>query len=226
MGKTISKEAVRKKIDAALAKIRTALKSIPYICQQKFVTDLTDELQSSGIFEYFLLRDEVTDHVLFRHFEVFITSRAAVFHAFNGYWLSASQYTSGIDGHAHQATLYQWLVDLCAMKRLADERGDEVAEQSSGYTFRDLLEADEIVTWANIMQPSCVFADVSEAYKSANAHLEWLNRQSQELADAMTNGAVDSSLADVEASANASAIDIALSMVREGSGNDNTQAGE
>lgn len=212
MAKKVSFEAVQKKVSDGLKKIRTALKTIPYTFQNNSGWSVIDEMQASGQFEHFILKEEVTEHAVFNRFEVFITKRAAVFHSYNGYWVSVEPYSKGLDGHAHDTTLYQWLVNLVATKKAAEGREDETFED--GYTYQDLLDADEIVTWANMTYPTVVFSDVNKAYEQANEHMKWLMAQAQELEKAMSVPAAEPDLrADMEAEANREAMELAMSML-------------
>ena len=212
MAKKATFESVQKKVSDGIKKLKTALKTIPYAFQNNSGWTVIDEIQASGQFEHFLLKGEIEDHASFNRFEVFITKRAAVFHTFNGYWVSVTPYSKGLDGHAHDTTLYQWLVNLVATKHAAEGREDETFED--GYTYRDLLDADEIVTWANLTYPTVVFSDVNKAYEQANEHMKWLLAQAEELDKAISAPSGEPDLkADIEAEANREAMDLAMEML-------------
>lgn len=212
MAKKVTFESVQKKVSDGIKKLKTALKTIPYAFQNNSGWSVIDEMQASDQFEYFLLKNEVTDHAVFNRFEVFITNRAAVYHSFNGYWVSVTPYSKGLDGHAHDTTLYQWLVNLVATKHAAEGHEDDTFED--GYTYQDLLDADEIVTWSNMMYPTVVFSDVNKAYEQANEHMKWLMAQAEELDKAMSAPAEAPDMkADIEAEANREAMAIAMEML-------------
>lgn len=215
MAKKVTFEAVQKKVSDGIRKIKTALKTIPYAFQQGQGWSVIDEIQASGQFEHFLLKGEVEEHAVFNRFEVFVTKRAAVYHSYNGYWVSVTPFSKGLDGHAHDTTLYQWLVNLVATKKAAEGHEDDVFED--GYTYRDLLDADEIVTWANMMYPTVVFADVNKAYEQANEHMKWLMAQAEELDKAMSAPASEPDLrADIEAEAQQEATAMFMEMLPDG----------
>lgn len=152
----------------------------------------------------------------FGRFEVIETKKGIIFKNYTGYRVFVTPYAVGTDGVAHEQSLYAWLRDLVAMKRMFAGHEDEPITEGAKETKGDLLEMAKITAEANCLYPMTVFTDREKATQCALTYIEWLTGQMEALKEAMASPAPEEDLkANAEFDAKVEAAETLRGMLQE-----------
>lgn len=152
----------------------------------------------------------------FGRFEVIETKKGVIFKNYTGYRVFVSPYAVGTDGKAHEQSLYTWLRDLLAMKRMFAGHEDEPVTEGSKETKGDLLEMAKITAEANCLYPMTAFIDRDKATQCALTYIGWLTEQMEALKGAMSQPVVEEDMkANAEFDAKVEAAESLQSMLQE-----------
>lgn len=135
--------------------------------------------------EFDILPSDVIKRENFGGFELIKTKKGIMFKNYTGYHVWTTQYAVGIDGKAHEYSLYAALDELFELKKLAEKKPKGLVVE--GVTNKDIYESKCIVVQANLTKPVTVFTDVQLAIKSAKEYMDWLNSKQKDLAESMSN---------------------------------------
>lgn len=154
-------------------------------------------------FEFIIEEKDVLERENFGSFEIAITKRGAIFRNYTGFRVFTTPYAVGVDGVAHETSLYAWLKYMVEFKKSIKGKEDGMFGDT-GVTNRDMLDGLRITTEANLIKPMVVFTDVEEAQKEAQRYMEWFERKMNDLDDAMNATPPDEDVkADAEFEQNA-----------------------
>ena len=151
--------------------------------RKKKVVDKTINKSIPKSIEFQILPSDITQRDSFYGFELIKTKKGIMFKNYTGYHVWTSKYSVGVDGKAHEYSLYSALNKLFELKELCNNNPDEVVTE--GVTNKDIYESECIVIQANLTTPMTVFTDPSMALDSAKKYLEWLKEKQNELSESM-----------------------------------------
>lgn len=123
----------------------------------------------------------VTD---FGSFFIVLLKDGAIYHTHIGYEVRCKRWLMDINNERKETTLYNWLVNLVAMKKDFKGKENELFPETDR-TYKDMLDFTVICTEANMLHPVSAFVDADEAAKFANERLNYLQEQSKKLEAAM-----------------------------------------
>ena len=135
--------------------------------------------------EFDILPSDVIQRENFGGFELVKTKKGIMFKNYTGYHVWTTQYAVGIDGKAHEYSLYSALNELFNLKKLSEEEPDGIVVE--GVTNKDIFESECIVVQANLTKPVTVFTDPNLALTSAKEYMDWLNSKQKDLSESMSN---------------------------------------
>lgn len=131
-------------------------------------------------------KSKVKDVVDFGRFIVVILKDAAIFHTHTGFEVRTKAWAVNINGEVVETNLYMWLCNLVEMHKAA--KGHEKDEYpGTGVTYTDILDAEIIMTEANLTHPIVAFVDMEEAAKFSQERLQYLTEKTKELDDIMNS---------------------------------------
>lgn len=138
-------------------------------------------------------RKDIEEAVDFGRFEVVVCKGGVIFRTYTGFMLWCTPWVVAFEGKAGETSLYQWLVNLVAMKK------ECVGKESEPYpymgdasiTYQDVLDSMVTLTAANLTHPTVAFIDMDEATRFAQHHIDWLISKSKELESAMNKSVPD-----------------------------------
>lgn len=135
-------------------------------------------------FEFIIEEKDVLERENFGSFEIVLTKQGAMFKNYTGYRVFTTPYAVGIDGKAHETSLYAWLKYIVEFKRSIVGKEEEKFANTD-VTNQDMLDGFKITTEANLIKPQVVFTDFYEAQREAIRYQEWFTKQMQDLRKAM-----------------------------------------
>jgi hypothetical protein len=136
-------------------------------------------------FEFIIEEKDVLERENFGSFEIVITKGYACFKNYTGYRVSTTPYAVGVEGKAHETSLYAWLKYMVEFKKsIVGKENEKFAD--TDVTNQEMLDGLKITTEANLIKPQVVFTDIEEAQREAMHYQEWFTKQMQDLQEAMT----------------------------------------
>lgn len=135
-------------------------------------------------FEFIIEEKDVLERENFGSFEIVLTKQGAIFRNYTGYRVFTTPYAVGVDGVAHETSLYAWLKYMVEFKKsIKGKENDKFAD--TDVSNQEMLDGLKITTEANLIKPQVVFTDIKEAQREAMHYQEWLTKQMQDLQEAM-----------------------------------------
>lgn len=139
--------------------------------------------ESKEPFSFQIKPEDVVRQVMFPHFKVVMLKDGVWYENYHGSVTYAKRYTLVPGFGASETTLYQWFDELLktydAYKDCREEKIDQ--KNVSGLTKGDIIDYLVLVTEANLVKPSIVFADQEEASKAAIEVLQYINSRQDKL---------------------------------------------
>lgn len=135
----------------------------------------------------------VTD---FGSFFIVLLKDGAIYHTHIGYEVRCKRWVMDLNDERKETTLYNWLVNLVAMKNDIKGHEDEIFP-GTDRTNGDMLDFSVLVTAANMLHPVSVFSDMDTAAKFASERLAYLREQSEKLERAMNSEVKDETEEDL-----------------------------
>lgn len=142
------------------------------------------EKEAKG-FEFIIKESDVLEREHFGSFEIVISKQGATFKNYTGYKVFTTPYAVGLDGVAHETSLYNWLKYMVDFKKSIKGKENEPFGET-GTSNQDLLDGLKIVTESNLVKPQVVFTDFDEASREADHFMEWIGLQTKNLEEAMS----------------------------------------
>lgn len=135
-------------------------------------------------FEFIIEESDVLERENFGSFEIAICKGGCVFRNYTGYRVFTTPYAVGVDGKAHDTSLYAWLKYMVEFKKsIVGKENGKYAD--TDVTNQEMLDGLKIATEANLIKPMVVFTDFEEAQREALRYQEWFVKQMQDLQKAM-----------------------------------------
>ena len=144
-------------------------------------------------YEFRIASGEVGERVHFGAFELIKTKRGIMFKTYTGFHVWTTPYATGLNGKAHPKSLYAWLDNLIEAKKTYEGHESEPFDES-GHTKGEILESMVVLTETNMIAPLTAFIDEERATKFALEYMEWLKKQQEKLAEAMSAPVEDENL--------------------------------
>lgn len=135
-------------------------------------------------FEFIIKGGDVLERENFGSFEIVITKQGAIFKNYTGFRVFTAPYAVGLDGVAHETSLYAWLKYMVDFKKSIAGKENEMFGDTTS-TNQDLLDGMKVVTEANLIRPMTVFIDIDEASVEAGKYLKWMEAQMKHLKNHM-----------------------------------------
>lgn len=135
-------------------------------------------------FEFIIKESDVLERENFGSFEIVITKQGAIFKNYTGFRVFTTPYAVGLDGVAHETSLYAWLKYMVDFKKSIEGKEDEMFGDTTS-TNQEFLDGMKLVTETNLIKPMAVFTDINEAQKEAENYLKWMEIQMKDLDKAM-----------------------------------------
>lgn len=135
-------------------------------------------------FEFIIKESDVLERENFGSFEIIITKGYACFKNYTGFRVFTTPYAVGLDGVAHETSLYAWLKYMVDFKKSIVGKENEMFGDTTS-TNLEFLEGMKVVTEANLIKPMAVFTDIDEAQKEAENYMKWMEGQMKDLNKAM-----------------------------------------
>lgn len=123
----------------------------------------------------------VTD---FGSFFIVLLKDGAIYHTHIGYEVRCKRWMMDLNNERKETPLYNWLVNLVAMKNDMSGHEDELFPETDMMN-KDMLDFSVLVTSANMLHPVSAFTDMDTAAKFANDRLAYLREQSEKLERSM-----------------------------------------
>lgn len=137
-------------------------------------------------FEFIIKESDVLEREIFGSFEIVITKGYACFKNYTGFRVFTTPYAVGLDGVAHETSLYAWLKHMVDFKKSIKGKENEIFGDTTS-TNQEFLDGMKVLTEANLIKPMAVFTDVNEAQKEAENYLNWIGEQMNDLDKAMNS---------------------------------------
>lgn len=131
-------------------------------------------------FEFIIKESDVLERENFGSFEIVITKQGAIFKNYTGFRVFTTPYAVGLDGVAHETSLYAWLKYVVDFKKSIKGKENEMFGETTS-TNREFLDGMKVITEANLIKPMAVFTDIEEAQKEAENYMKWLESQMKDL---------------------------------------------
>lgn len=135
-------------------------------------------------FEFIIEEKDVLERENFGSFEIVVCKQGICFKNYTGYRVFTTPYAVGIDGKAHETSLYAWLKYMVEFKKSIKGKENEKFADTD-VTNQETLDGLKITTEANLIKPQVVFTDIEEAQREAMHYQEWFTKQMQDLQEAM-----------------------------------------
>lgn len=135
-------------------------------------------------FEFIIEEKDVLERENFDSFEIVLLRTGAMFKNYTGFRVFTTPYAVGIDGKAHETSLYAWLKYMVEFKKSIKGKENEKFDDTD-VTNQEMLDGLKITTEANLIKPQVVFTDIEEAQREAMHYQEWFTKQMQDLQEAM-----------------------------------------
>lgn len=120
----------------------------------------------------------------FGSFYIEIYKTGIMFSNYTGYRVFTTPYAVGLDGVAHETSLYAWLKYMVDFKKSIKGKEDEMFGETTS-TNKEFLDGMKVLTEANLIKPMAVFTDINEAQKEAENYMKWMEGQMKDLNKAM-----------------------------------------
>lgn len=135
-------------------------------------------------FEFIIKESDVLERENFGSFEIIITKGYACFKNYTGFRVFTTSYAVGLDGVAHETSLYAWLKYMVDFKKSIKDKENEMFGKTTS-TNKEFLDGMKVLTEANLIKPMAVFTDINEAQKEAENYIKWMEGQMKDLNKAM-----------------------------------------
>lgn len=136
-------------------------------------------------FEFIIKESDVLERENFGSFEIVIAKQGAIFKNYTGFRVFTTPYAVGLNGVAHETSLYAWLKYMVDFKKSIAGKENEMFGDTTS-TNMEFLDGMKVVTGANLIKPMAVFTNIDEAQKEAENYLKWMEQQMKDLDKAMS----------------------------------------
>lgn len=135
-------------------------------------------------YEFIIEEKDVLERVHFGSFEIVKTRRGIMYKNYAGFHVWTEPYVAREDGGVKETSLYEWLDNAIAHKKLATgHEGDPYGD--GGVTRGEVLDTVRMLTEANVTYPMTAFVDLDRATEFATRHMRWLKEMQEKLREAM-----------------------------------------
>jgi hypothetical protein len=135
-------------------------------------------------FEFIIKESDVLERENFGSFEIVVFKQGICFKNYTGYKVFTTPYAVGLDGVAHETSLYAWLKYMVDFKKSIKGKENEMFEETTS-TNKEFLDGMKVLTESNLIKPMAVFTDINEAQKEAENYMKWMEGQMKDLDEAM-----------------------------------------
>ncbi len=135
-------------------------------------------------FEFIIKESDVLERENFGSFEIIVCRTGIMFKNYTGFRVFTTPYAVGLDGVAHETSLYAWLKYMVDFKKSIKGKENEMFGDTTS-TNKEFLDGMIVLTEANLIKPMAVFTDIDEAQKEAENYMKWMERQMNDLDKAM-----------------------------------------
>lgn len=135
-------------------------------------------------FEFIIKKSDVLERENFGSFEIVITKGYACFKNYTGFRVFTTPYAVGLDGVAHETSLYAWLKYMVDFKKSIKGKENGMFGETTS-TNKEFLDGMKVLTETNLVKPMTVFTDMNEAQKEAENYMKWMEGQMKDLNKAM-----------------------------------------
>lgn len=135
-------------------------------------------------FEFIIEEKDVLARENFGSFEIMVCRTGCIFKNYTGYRVFTTPYAVGVDGVAHETSLYAWLKYMVDFKKSIKGKENEMFGETAS-TNKEFLDGMKVLTETNLVKPMTVFTDINEARKEAENHMKWMEGQMKDLNKAM-----------------------------------------
>ena len=135
-------------------------------------------------FEFIIKESDVLERENFGSFEIVVFKQGICFKNYTGYKVFTTPYSVGLDGVAHETSLYAWLRYMVDFKKSIKGKENEMFGETTS-TNKEFLDGMKVLTEANLIKPMTVFTDINDAQKEAENYMKWMEGQMKDLNKAM-----------------------------------------
>lgn len=135
-------------------------------------------------FEFIIKESDVLERENFGSFEIVVFKQGICFKNYTGYKVFTTPYAVGLDGVAHETSLYAWLRYMVDFKKSIKGKENEMFGETTS-TNKEFLDGMKVLTEANLIKPMTVFTDINDALKEAENYMKWMEGQMKDLNKAM-----------------------------------------
>lgn len=135
-------------------------------------------------FEFIIKESDVLEREDFGSFEIVVFKQGICFKNHTGYKVFTTPYAVGLDGVAHETSLYAWLRYMVDFKKSIKGKENEMFGETTS-TNKEFLDGMKVLTEANLIKPMTVFTDINDAQKEAENYMKWMEGQMKDLNKAM-----------------------------------------
>ena len=135
-------------------------------------------------FEFIIKESDVLERENFGSFEIVVFKQGICFKNYTGYKVFTTPYAVGLDGVAHETSLYAWLRYMVDFKKSIKGKENEMFGETTS-TNKEFLDGMKVSTEANLIKPMTVFTDINDAQKEAENYMKWMEGQMKDLNKAM-----------------------------------------
>lgn len=135
-------------------------------------------------FEFIIKESDVLERENFGSFEIVVFKQGICFKNYTGYKVFTTPYAVGLDGVAHETSLYAWLKYMVDFKKSIKGKENEMFGETTS-TNKEFLDGMKVLTEANLIKPMTVFTDINDAQKEAENYMKWMEGQMKDLNKAM-----------------------------------------
>lgn len=135
-------------------------------------------------FEFIIKESDVLERENFGSFEIVVFKQGICFKNHTGYKVFTTPYAVGLDGVAHETSLYAWLRYMVDFKKSIKGKENEMFGETTS-TNKEFLDGMKVLTEANLIKPMTVFTDINDAQKEAENYMKWMEGQMKDLNKAM-----------------------------------------
>lgn len=135
-------------------------------------------------FEFIIKESDVLERENFGSFEIVVFKQGICFKNYTGYKVFTTPYAVGLDGVAHETSLYAWLRYMVDFKKSIKGKENEMFGETTS-TNKEFLDGMKVLTEANLIKPMTVFTDINDAQKEAENYMKWMEGQMKDLNKAM-----------------------------------------
>lgn len=135
-------------------------------------------------FEFIIKESDVLERENFGPFEIVVFKQGICFKNYTGYKVFTAPYSVGLDGVAHETSLYAWLRYMVDFKKSVKGRENEMFGETAS-TNKEFLDGMKVLTEANLIKPMTVFTDINGAQEEAENYMKWMEGRMKDLNKAM-----------------------------------------